>query len=113
MPFSWSKALSRRIRGARLSEREADHNALSVQMPGEHRRAGAERPGHREALSVPNGKRPNPWCTWSDLEPEPQAGTNRPLYLFILYWSLITEFFKTLELVETLGTTLYVPWLSA
>lgn len=48
MPFSWSKALSRRIRGARLSEREPDHNALSVQMPGEHRRAGAERPGHME-----------------------------------------------------------------
>lgn len=67
---------------------------------------------HREALGVSDGKRLSPGCTWSDLEPELQFETKRSLYLFILYWSLI-GFFKMLELVEILGTTLYVYWLIA
>ena len=57
---------------------------------------------------MPGRKRPDPARTWIDLEPEIQAGTKRPLYLFIFYWSLITVIFKMQELVGILGITLYM-----
>ena len=94
---------------ARLSDQEPDHNALSISADAWGLLGtGAGWLENREALREPGRKRPNPERTWIDLEPETQAGTKRPLYLFIFYWSLITDIFKMRELVGILGITLYM-----